>query len=155
MLLELLINIPIQTSGFVEIKLIQQFQKLPYSIEIPSIRDEYQPFLPSAPFLYPLPENIRKPQGFLMFSGVEKERNRKKWANLSLPVNSYQPGKRISRSEVLYKKALLKYFANLTGKHLCRSLFLTKLHASKVKLYQKLYSDIGRLLRLCGIGESN
>ena len=29
------------------------------------------PFVPNAPILYP-PENIRKPYGFLMFSGVEK-----------------------------------------------------------------------------------
>ena len=35
--------------------------------------------------------------------------------------------------EVFYKKGVLNNFANFTGKHLCWSLFLIKLHASGLK----------------------
>ena len=38
---------------------------------------------------------------------------------------------------VLWKKGVLRNFAKFTGKHLCRSLFLIKLQASGLQLYQK------------------
>ena len=37
---------------------------------------------------------------------------------------------RSSRSQMLFKIGVFKNFANFTGKHLCWSLFLKKLHSS-------------------------
>ena len=45
---------------------------------------------------------------------------------------------RSSRPEVFCKKGVPKNFAKFTGKHLCRSLFLTKLQALGLELYWKV-----------------
>ena len=45
--------------------------------------------------------------------------------------------------EVFFKKGVLKNFANLTGKHLCWSLFLIKLQARRTPILKNI---CGRLL---------
>ena len=42
-----------------------------------------------------------------------------------------------SRPEGFCKKGVLRYFAKLTGKHLCQSLFLIKLQASTCNFIKK------------------
>ena len=44
---------------------------------------------------------------------------------------------RSSRLQIFFKSGVLKNFANFTGKHLCLNLFLIKLQASRLQLYQK------------------
>ena len=46
------------------------------------------PFVPNAPFSLH-PENIRKPYGFLMFSGVEKRCFGNKWVNLTNKIEVF------------------------------------------------------------------
>ena len=44
---------------------------------------------------------------------------------------------RSSHSQIFFKIGILKNFSNFTGKHLCRSFFLTKLQTWGFQLYQK------------------
>ena len=39
--------------------------------------------------------------------------------------------------EMFYKKGVLKFFAKLTGKHLCQSLFFNKVAGLSVQLFEK------------------
>ena len=53
---------------------------------------------------------------------------------------------RSSRPKVFYKKDVLRNFAKLTGKHLCQSLFLSKVSGLRPAALLKKYSGTGVFL---------
>ena len=57
-------------------------------------------------------------------------------------------GYRKSRSQTFLKIGVLKKFTNFTGKHLCRSLFLTKLQAGSATLLNRGSNTVAFLWNL-------
>ena len=62
---------------------------------------------------------------------------------------------RSSRPEVFCKKAVISDFPKFTGKHLCQSLFITKVAGQGWQLYLKRDPDTGVSCEFCEIWKNN
>ena len=76
---------------------------------------------------------------FVGWRGQSQEITKEFFYNVAATIDSFFKvfSFRSCRSQMFFKKGVLKNFANFTGKHLCCSLFLIKFQASGLQRFKK------------------